>query len=709
MGEKDGISKLNGQITVLAGLVFGILVSLFVVMIESAACTGAKTRINSIVNLGVQSLFSQFSRPVLDKYEVFGGVISEEDKIISTLYNYINENCQVNSKNFFSNSFDPYGIKIEGINIDEIKLLTDNQGEYFYDEITGYMKYGQFDNNILDSLSEMTETSKQEKIELINSELEDRYYEATKIDEKVLRLLMYVEGVKTTSSGFKLFFGSLTGANSFVKKLCPDGTGFGITGVNNRQIYDAVASKYYDITGSLEMLKSELDLIKNVYYHPLTKGTFIDWGFRMSASEILNEINSAAEKINNSLELIGEIEEDINTLSINLNGSRNVLEKNGDVLDAEVVGAFAKEIDELDKYKTGESITLINIGDLKQKLLECQWVMGEMQLSVSNLANIYMDIDSIDSVYGVVDSCVEVCKKYDASEIVFNYEGISLGKGESISVIEKIQDVLSNNVLKMVIEDDSKISNKKISYTDLSSAKKLTNNGLWEFDLGMEQLYKDFLYNKYVNLNFSSFANPNTEGLLEYEIEYILGKSLKDKDNLKKVVSEMVNLRFAPNFTYILCDAAKKNECWNMAVMLLGFTGVRGIIKSGQYLLMSAWAYGEAINDVKILMNGGRVPFKKSADTWRTNLTDIVAKEIKNSKPDSLNGLDYNEYLQLMLFLENKQNKIFRTMDMMEINMIQAGYEHIRMYRYLYSLKGSVYFQFRDGVYDYTQKFDFSY
>ncbi len=709
MGEKVGKGKLKGQITVLASFIFGLLVSLLVVMTESVAYTGAKTRINSIVNLGVQSLFSQFSRPVLDRYEIFGGVISEETEVIKTLHSYMDENCRLGSGAWFDRVFDPYGLKVSGINILEKKMLTDDEGEHFYEEITSYMKYGQFDDDILNFLPEMLETSKQDNIEAVSDELTARQKEAGKIDEKVLRLLMYVEGVKTTSTGFRQFFGNLSGAGSFVKRICVNGTGFGQTGVNNRQVYDAVESKYYDIVSELEQLKGELDLIKAVYFHPLTKGMFIDVGFRSVALGILDEINKTAAKVTQSLELVAEIEADINTLMGNLVNSRSVLAANSSELEDEVVTAFAQEFDELAKYETGENIRLFLVATLKESLVNCQQVIGKMQSVVGDLSGVYMDIQSINSVYGMIDDTISVCRGYNASEIIFNYDGVSLGKGESLAVIEKIKDVFTNNILKLVVGNDTEVSGKKITYSDLSSEKCGPVKSVWQMDLSPDALYEDFLYNRYVSLNFSSFINPNNEGLLAYEMEYILGGAKKDRENLKTVLNELVGLRFVSNFTYIICDVEKKTECKNMAIGLLGFTGVHGVIKAGQYLLLGGWAYGEAINDAQILVEGGKVPFKKTADTWRTKLADIVEKNVKAEKTDNLTGLDYCEYLQLMLFLENKQDKIFRTMDMMELNMINAGYEHIRMYKYLYSLTGSVYFRYRNGEYGYTQEFDFSY
>ena len=108
---------LNAQITIFASLVFGILVSLLVVMIESAVCEASKVRINSVVNVGVQSLFSQYSRPLLERYEVFGGVINNDEEILQQLGQYFYENCRRNSGILFGKNFDPYGIRLSDVTL----------------------------------------------------------------------------------------------------------------------------------------------------------------------------------------------------------------------------------------------------------------------------------------------------------------------------------------------------------------------------------------------------------------------------------------------------------------------------------------------------------------------------------------------------------------------------------------------------------------
>lgn len=698
-----GGKRLKAQITVYAGLIFGLILSLLLVLIESAVCAGAKTRINTVVNVGVQSLFSQYSRPVLDKYEVFGGVISEQADVEQMLYEYIQENCK------FAGGFNPYTVILKGVSLEEIKMLTDDNGTYFYDEIIGYMRYGQFDNSILDFIPQMTETAKTKELDEVKDELTKRQKEASKIDGKILKLLMYVEGVKTTSTGLAQFFGRLSGTGSFVKKLAPAGKDKQAVGVTEDMIYQAVSGKYYDITEKLENLKGELDWIIHVYHYPLTLGYFSDDGFRSGADSILSEIHQTQKKLGQSLNLIEEIERDTEKLMGNLSVSGQIFSANKSSLSDSVNTAFSQEFNELEKYGTGEANTLCNLEELRHQLLNCQVILSEMEAAVSGLAGCYMDIDSIGEVYGMVDDCIAICRQYPAGAIQFHYDGLSLGKGMSLDALEKIKNVFTNNQLKLVVEDTGSISTNKAPYKDLSSMYCKFSADSHHFDINPENLYEDFLYNKYVDLHFANYLNPNKEGILQYETEYILGKKSVDKDNLKEVVSRLIALRFTMNFSYIICDIEKKQECLAMATAFLGFTGVHGIIKMGEYLLLAAWAYGEAVNDVKILMNEGTVSFVKNEKEWKTKLEDIVSKSITKKTPDNDAGLNYNEYLQLLLFLENKEKKIFRTMDIMELNMTAQGYPHIRMYRYLYGIKGTVLFDYYHGKYQYTQKMEFHY
>lgn len=706
MGKK----RLKAQITIMAGLVFGLIVSLLVVMIESAASAGARAKMCGIVNVGVQSLFSQYSRPTLERYEIFGGVISKEDDIAANLSTSFYENCTMDTLNGkLFGIFDPYGIRFEEVSIEEEKLLTDDGGEYFYEEVTEYMKLGQFDQSLLNLLPGIEDSSKKDAIENVQDELIRRQKEAAKIDAKVLKLLTCVEGVKTSSSGFKQFLGNLVPADDFVKKICTRGTEYGCTGVDRWLVYDAVCGKYYDIISELEGLKGHLDWIIYVYNYPMTKGMFLDEGFRSAAGAVYWTIYNTSEKVNEALALIDQINADRQELIGNLGQSEQILHEEWATIGDDAGNAFAEEINELKKYEKSDFNSLCDINSLKEKLLSNQQTLAVMLNVLGELSMVEMDINSIGSVYGMVDNCIQVCSAYDACDIKFNYDGVTLGKGKSLSVIEKIQKTLSDGLMGLVLDDCDKVSKKTAKYGDLSSMVCSYNNSQKVSLSDYAGLYQDFLFNKYLNMNFSSYLNPNSEGLIEYEIEYVLGKTTGDYENLKETVTKLVGLRFAINFVYLLCNYERKSMCRDMAVAMLGFTGVYGIIKLGQYLLMSAWAYGEAVNDAKILLAGGKVPIKKDENSWKTDLEDIVEGGKYDSDNGNMTGLKYEEYLQLLLFLESKGRKIFRTMDVMEINMIHNGYGHIRMYKYLYSVKGTAIFKYLGGKYEYVQEFEFSY
>lgn len=704
-----GKRALKGQITVFASLIFGLVAALLVVMIESAVCTGAKTRIQSIVNTGVQSLFSQYSIPLLENYEIFGGVISDEKEIVNSLNQSLYENCT--SKKIFAPGldFDPFGIRLSETNLYDFEMLTDKNGENFYDEIIEYMKYGKFDDSLMDFVPDMLESARQKSVDEVREELTDRQKEAGKIDSKILKLLTLVEGVKTNAHGFQSFLGNLRPADAFVKRICVKGTEFGMTGVDNHLVYDAVEKKYYDILSELNGLKADLDYIVAVYNNPITKGVFVDTGYRMHALQILSVVNETLEKVNRAQELIAEIEKDTGQLMEHLNGSEKLLAQRQVDMTEEVSNAFRQEFTELRKYETGEANQLCNISVVKTELITAGNVLLEMQTAISSLQTVSMDIDSIGNVYSMIDSAVLTCQNYNAAQIQFQYSGVTLGRGKSLEVIEKIKDVFTNNILALTIDDTSRISTKKVSFTDLSSMTCGTGKGAWKIILDPESLYQDFLYNRYVSLHCSCYTNPSQNGALEYEMEYILGKKKDDKSNLKETLSQLLMIRFLSNFTYIICDVEKKQECLQMSTALLGFTGVYGIIKAGQFLLLTAWAYGEGINDIRILLEKGKVPFQKSKETWKTNLDDIVESKVCGGEKGEEQGLSYEEYLQLLLFLRDRESKIFRTMDVMEMNLICQGYSHVRMYRYLYSVKGASRFLFRNGNYQYEQKFEFHY
>ena len=99
-----------------------------------------------------------------------------------------------------------------------------------------------------------------------------------------------------------------------------------------------------------------------------------------------------------------------------------------------------------------------------------------------------------------------------------------------------------------------------------------------------------------------------------------------------------------------------------------------------EILIISSWAYIEALADGKVLMNNKKVPFIKTSETWQTDIkylwngkqTDYISND---------NGLHYNDYLKLLLYFTNIEELTFRLMDLIEMDVKNiSNNPYFRMY-----------------------------
>jgi hypothetical protein len=120
-------------------------------------------------------------------------------------------------------------------------------------------------------------------------------------------------------------------------------------------------------------------------------------------------------------------------------------------------------------------------------------------------------------------------------------------------------------------------------------------------------------------------------------------------------------------------DNIKREEAYEAALTITGFTGNAIIVRITQFLILGAWAYAESVVDVKDLLAGYRVNIMKSKSEWNLSLSGIKNLSSTDKDREKRNGLSYEDYLRVMLFTQDKVEQIFRIMDMIEIN-IQSKY-----------------------------------
>ena len=176
------------------------------------------------------------------------------------------------------------------------------------------------------------------------------------------------------------------------------------------------------------------------------------------------------------------------------------------------------------------------------------------------------------------------------------------------------------------------------------------------------------------------FSNGNLGDMagarsLDYELEYILEGRASDRENMETVASKLLMVRFVPDYAYIQTDSEKKAEAEAAALALCTVIGLPELAEGAAQGILLAWAYGEAIMDIRTLISGGKVPLVKNAEDWKLSLSGLMQlgsageNVAADSGKDMKDGLTYREYLRMLLFLKSQDEVGMRTLDMVEQNL----------------------------------------
>jgi hypothetical protein len=256
--------------------------------------------------------------------------------------------------------------------------------------------------------------------------------------------------------------------------------------------------------------------------------------------------------------------------------------------------------------------------------------------------------------------------------------------------MEYVKQLRRNAVLGLVVKDAAGLSEKTIKSMIPLKDRKLSSGSLKterENAVSGRLWLQYFIQNYFSNYLAESKKGPS-EKILNYEMEYMIGGKLSDRENLEMVVYELLGIREALNFTTIMGDAAKKTLALEIATAAVGFTGILPLIKAVQIGILLSWAFVESVLDIRSLLEGKKVPFLKRTDQWASDLSDSRGTiESGQMSDNDGEGMDYTQYLQLMLLLLSSETINYRCMDLIGQN------EQVDMEHMIYAAEGTVYYQ----------------
>lgn len=184
---------------------------------------------------------------------------------------------------------------------------------------------------------------------------------------------------------------------------------------------------------------------------------------------------------------------------------------------------------------------------------------------------------------------------------------------------------------------------------------------------------EDLLFQKFLMEKCGKYTETKEGSCLDYQVEYILAGKGSDRENLQSVVNRLLVLRETANFAYLMSDSGKQAEAEALAMTLAAvtlFPELKDLIKLS---ILIAWAYAESVNDVTLLLEGGKVPIWKDAASWHLSLESAMKLKTEHMEKDSGQGLTYEEYLQILLLMMDKDDRNMRFMDIVEMDIRQTG------------------------------------
>ncbi len=238
------------------------------------------------------------------------------------------------------------------------------------------------------------------------------------------------------------------------------------------------------------------------------------------------------------------------------------------------------------------------------------------------------------------------------------------------SMIGEIEKLKEKGYMELLLPSDEVVSDKSTTKggfpSNYYSGSPMKSGNL------LADMANNLLYCEYLLEHFVGFTEKSGNPVLNYELEYILYGSASDRKNLEFCINRLLLIREGLNIITIYRDQALKVQADGMAAALAGWTGLAPAVEIAKLAVIGAWAYAEAIVDVRTLLSGNPVPLMKAPGQWSLELEAVpeLAKGIYLNTGQYDSGAFYPEYLRLLLLLTDEHLKYYRTMDMIQCRMM---------------------------------------
>lgn len=630
-GKKQGLS---GQITVFISMILMILFAFLCVLMESARTAGARWYLQMAASSAMDSVFSQYHRELWDRYRLLFAEYESPEEIEQDFAGFLLPYLE--TKNW-------YPMALEQTAAEEIVRATDGHGAYLEKEILDYMKYGVWK---LDFEGDAV------------PELWDYEREAEAVTEMAQSYRLRTRDVWELERVLEDISGNLDRQRTFREQ-----------GLNSLSSYDGA-------------------------------------GFRREAERMIGELRKIPG-------LVRHYEKEADKLATVLASDRQEQNARADRFSAGTAAALEEEIQEYEAYiaedgKRRQEIRDLDLSSAEQ--IQRLEALIELSYEVEREIEEWEDDDDEDGDGGEPD--------YESlwRPVRNGLEGIvipvlSFAHGiqdkEKEGWLKQVEQLYQEVMLGLLVPDGHQILEKLASTAELPSHTESYEEGA-----GSGSMVDHVLVNEYCGMFFSQFCSgaeqknisekrEKRKGLsktgtdpgettgdgtkpeiqletqaqvLDYEIEYLLFGNASDRENLSDAVHRLLAVRSGLNLIHILSDSGKREQARALAAVITGAGSITPLILVTTFFVMSVWALGEALMDVKGLLAGKKVVLLKTSEDWTLDVENllVLGRDGTLEAGGGERGLSYLSWLKILLFVEPAVRQEYRIMDVIQLNLGQG-------------------------------------
>ena len=238
--------------------------------------------------------------------------------------------------------------------------------------------------------------------------------------------------------------------------------------------------------------------------------------------------------------------------------------------------------------------------------------------------------------------------------------------------ISHTETLKSSSVLNLVLQDPSGLSGKKADLQKAPSVRSCLKGagarGIYSGSIANDAFFYAYLQGYFTDAVECLTKEKTTGNWLDYQLEYVIAGKDSDLANLESVCSRLLAIREGLNYAYLLTDAAKVAECEALAAAVVGATMIPGLVEAVKQVLLLTWAFAESVVDVRTLLAGKKVVFRKDSSSWRLSLAGALNLQevVEKTEDTGTQGLSYQDYLSMLLMLSARETSVERSLDVLE-------------------------------------------